>query len=221
MAHEQKYPEEYTNYFRDCGKLPVNEQAKVWLKAFFRDSDVDVAHVFETAKNFSSYLVKPDDTELEENMALKFLEKSGETTTPLALRKKLREYDVDRNNKLSLLEYLMMKYTRPLDAFVTNDVDCNPDLINARNACTAECDRIEAEIAANLVKIQELHATAEAGGVKKFGAQQEAHDIEHKVNPELKHQLEKARKVEAKAIKAVDEYGSDLDRKIAELGIVL
>jgi hypothetical protein len=212
-------PEEYRSYFRDCGRLPAYEQAKVWLKAYFRDADVDISEVYGIAKSFRTYLNNPDDTELEENQAMKFLEKRGETMTPIALRKKLREYDIDRNNKMSLLEYLMMRYQKTVKHFVENDVDGDPTLIAARNAATAECNKIQAEIDALHARNTELEGVVAKGGVAKFGAQQEIADNTGKKIPELGHQLEKARKVEAKAIKAVEDYGSDLDRMIQELGL--
>lgn len=68
-------PEEYRNYFRDCGLLPVYEQARIWLKAYFKDPDIDIEEVFAIAKHFRQFLNYPEDTALEENQAMKFLEK--------------------------------------------------------------------------------------------------------------------------------------------------
>jgi hypothetical protein len=212
-------PEEYKNYFRDCGNLPVYEQARIWLKAYFKDPDVDIAEVYAIAKSFGQYLNNPEETSLEENQAMKFLEKRGETMTPIALRKRLREYDLDRNNRMSLLEYLMMKFDKSVQNFVENDVDGDPTLIANRQAASAECARIQAEIDQLLYKNQELESKVHQGGVGKFAAQQEINDNNQKKIPELRNLLDKAKKVEAKAQKALEEFGSELDRILQQLGL--
>lgn len=200
-------------------ELPIYEQAKVWLKAYFRDDDVDVKEVYTIAKQFKKFLSHPDSTELEENQAMKFLEMRKEATTPLALRKKLREYDVDRSNKMSLLEYLMMRYHKTVKHFVENDVDCDPQLIAARNAATAEVEKVQEQMHELQDKIADLMAVVNKGGVQKFSAQQEISNINTKQIPELKEKLKKLQKDEQKASKAVDDYGSDLERLLKQYNL--
>lgn len=139
--------------------------------------------------------------------------------TPLSLRKKLREYDLDRNNKMSLLEYLMMKFGKTVQNFVENDVDGDPALIAARQQATAECMRIQAEIDQLLYKNDELDVKVQQGGVGKFAAQQEINENLNKKIPELRNLLDKARKVEAKAQKVLEDHGSELDRILQQLGL--
>jgi transcription initiation factor TFIIIB Brf1 subunit/transcription initiation factor TFIIB len=57
------------------------------------------------------------------------------------------------------------------------------------------------------------------GGVGKFAAQQEINDNNQKKIPELRNLLDKAKKVEAKAQKALEEFGSELDRILQQLGL--
>jgi transcription initiation factor TFIIIB Brf1 subunit/transcription initiation factor TFIIB len=103
--------------------------------------------------------------------------------------------------------------------FVENDVDGDPTLIANRQAASAECARIQAEIDQLLYKNQELESKVHQGGVGKFAAQQEINDNNQKKIPELRNLLDKAKKVEAKAQKALEEFGSELDRILQQLGL--
>jgi chromosome segregation ATPase len=46
------------------------------------------------------------------------LESLGETLTVVALREKLRQIDVDNNNRMALIEYLIFKYSKTIEAVV-------------------------------------------------------------------------------------------------------
>jgi len=55
---------------------------------------------------------------LDEFEAHKFLESLGETLTVIALRERLRQIDVDNNNRMALIEYLIFKYGKSVEAVV-------------------------------------------------------------------------------------------------------
>jgi len=57
--------------------------------------------------------------DLDEFEAHKFLESLGETLTVIALRERLRTIDVDNNNRMALMEYLIFKYSKPVVKTIT------------------------------------------------------------------------------------------------------
>jgi len=61
---------------------------------------------------------KKEGNDLDEFEAHKFLESLGETLTVMALREKLRQIDVDNNNRMALIEYLIFKYSKSVEAVV-------------------------------------------------------------------------------------------------------
>jgi len=61
---------------------------------------------------------KKEGNELDEFWSHKFLESLGETLTIIQLREKLRKIDVDMNGKMSLIEYLIFKYNKGIEATV-------------------------------------------------------------------------------------------------------
>ena len=54
--------------------------------------------------------VAPEGSDLDQVKAQRFLEKLGEVKTATQLRKELATIDVDKNNKMSITEYLLFKY---------------------------------------------------------------------------------------------------------------
>jgi len=77
---------------------------------------------------------KKEGNDLDEFEAHKFLESLGETLTIISLREKLREIDVDNNNRMALVEYLMFKYKKGVDQVVTAPQGDNRKEIEAAQA---------------------------------------------------------------------------------------
>jgi len=65
---------------------------------------------------------------LDQFQSHRFLESAGETKTASALRKDLATIDVDKNNKMSITEYLMFKYQKTASE-VINAPQGNPEEI--------------------------------------------------------------------------------------------
>lgn len=216
MAH-QEYPAEWVEAFKGYSKLSYPEQAKVFLRAFFMDDNVDVEEVWGLMKSFAAY-GDASHTELEENQAHKFLQDQGNAISAIQLRNALRRYDVDRNNKVSFVEYCMLHFDKDMAALMTNDIDGDPALL-AKLASAKDDLKQHDEHKLNLeAKIRELETVVAAGGVKKFAAQQEIEKITQTF-PEHQHQRDLLVKALAKAQKDVDDHGSELDKILFEKGL--
>jgi chromosome segregation ATPase len=132
--------------FKEITSKPHTKQAKYWLNGFWESGAKDYA---EDVWNFVSLMQETETgqkklygkrkvevaegCDLDEHKAHVFLEKLGETLTVQALRKRLKELDVDLNKRMSLVEYLLCKYKKtPLE------------LVNSPQGGSASAKQIEA-----------------------------------------------------------------------------
>jgi len=74
---------------------------------------------------------KKDGNDLDEFEAHKFLESLGETLTVIALRERLRQIDVDNNNRMALIEYLIFKYGKSVEQVVNAPQSDNKEELEA------------------------------------------------------------------------------------------
>jgi len=92
-----------------------SEQAIWFLNGFWEELEQETENVWNYTEKFSSLDTrKKEGNELDEFWSHKFLESLGETLTVIQLREKLRKIDLDANGKMSLLEYLMFKYSKTI-----------------------------------------------------------------------------------------------------------
>jgi hypothetical protein len=156
--------------FASLSKLTVAEQLNVFLRAYRADEDVDQKTAFLFANYF--YYKYPDTLELDINQAVDLVVKvSGEQHYPAELKTKLKAYDADSNGKMSLLEFLLMHFTKDVSK-IFDDNDCDAGIRVALEKATAAVEankEAAAKLEAEKVKQEEEGA---AGGVKSFGANQ-------------------------------------------------
>jgi|NOAtaT_5_FD_contig_121_114396_length_719_multi_60_in_0_out_0_1 hypothetical protein len=217
MTEENVKPE-WIEAFRGYSALNCHEQMKVFLKAFFRDPGVDVDEVFKYSHKFHFFNGGDDAKhfEMEEDRALKFMESLGNTKTALQLRKELKAFDMDRNNHMSLVEFLMLTYNKTVAELFSRDVDGTPELLEALRQAKAELKARHDEIAALEAKAKELET---ATGVKAFAAKTEIAEINDKLIPEVHRKIEKDEKNLAKAQKAVEDDGSAVEKLLVTKGL--
>jgi len=141
---------------------------------------------------------KKEGNDLDEFEAHKFLESLGETLTVMALREKLRQIDVDNNNRMALTEYLMFKYQKSVEAVVNAPQSDNKEELEAAQT------KVDAAQTA-LIEMQ-----------KRLEEQTAALKAQKKAEDENKAALDDLKKQE-------DEYNkkcSDLERQTKEGTIV-
>jgi len=91
---------------------------------------------------------KLEGNSLDEFEAHKFLESLGETLTVIAMREKLRKIDLDSDNKMALMEYLVFRFEFKVKTLLDRPQGTNEELIKAEEALAnvqKEIDAIETE----------------------------------------------------------------------------
>lgn len=219
MASESGLTAAQLAEFKTFGTKGIEEQMKIFLRAFWKDDDVDLKKVFLFANYFHLRLSKDGKTEFELDQAADLFQKLEDAKPSLQLKAELRKYDHDSNGKMSFVEFCLMRFNKSVTDLVTRDIDGDPDLIKELRAAKDAVNEIKANIASLNAKADGLQEQIDAGGVKKFSAQQEQGDIRNNQIPELNKKLGEAEKVEKKAQAKRDEFGSLLDKDLAAAGL--
>lgn len=111
---------EFLKQFREVTTTQsIDEQAMTFLRAFVGEFQGRFEEVLTLAEEFKTYCSATGHIrELDEFEAHRFLEKRGETKTVADLRDQLKLIDLDTNNKVAFIEYLLFKYKKtPKDLF--------------------------------------------------------------------------------------------------------
>jgi len=145
----------------------VDEQANYFLKAFVVEfSGQKFEEVLDLGQQFKKFLLKSQDSDLEEDRSLLFLEKKGEVHTASELRGKLKSIDVDNNHRMAFLEYCLFKWSKTPAKFFA-------ELNNPKRGGTEALERAIAEYRKVLAikeerekKMEDLSKESEKGGVK-------------------------------------------------------
>jgi len=103
-----------------------------------------------------------DGVSLDEFESARFLEFFGQAMTVIERRNALKEIDVDTDNKMSLLEYVVWKYELDIDVMMSRPQGTNEELKKAQ-AALKECQDEIARIESTKEKLEEA---AKGQGVK-------------------------------------------------------
>ena len=93
--------------------------------------------------------------DLDELNSHRFLEKLGETLTVVAMRKRLKELDIDNNKRLSLTEYLICKYDKDPEELVNAPQGDNTELVAEAQALINKVNQELMELQAKLLAQEE------------------------------------------------------------------
>ncbi len=98
--------------------------------------------------------------------AARFLESLGETKTATALRKELQTIDLDKNNRMSLMEYFCFKFKKTPAEICNASQGGNTEEMNAAeqqvNECRTQLDDLNEKSAAAATAAELAAAEAEA-----------------------------------------------------------
>jgi len=103
--------DEFFDRLKEVLVKSIDEQAKVFLRAFVSEFQGKFEHVLDLVEEFKGYANKADG-QLDEHQAHIFLEKKGEAATVVEFREKMKQIDIDFNKRVSVLEYLLFKYRK-------------------------------------------------------------------------------------------------------------
>lgn len=102
--------------FQDLLNKPVADQTEFFLKSFIFALDNKWKDLIELSKTFNKYLQENGLTEglgggsLDPSQAADFLQKNGKTRTAMQRRNEIRDIDIDKNDQITFIEYLLLHY---------------------------------------------------------------------------------------------------------------
>jgi DNA repair exonuclease SbcCD ATPase subunit len=185
--------------FEELTQKTHTEQAKWFLNGFWeglgeeREMVWNLAHKFieiesgEPVRYGRKMKEIVEGCDLNEFQSHKFLESLGETLTVKELRKRLEEFDIDNNKKMSISEYLLTKYNKTPKELVESPqgtVD-KTELEAAEEqfrAATAALDRSLAEKEAAAEALAEAKKSAQAAAVAEQASEQAASELKQAVD---------------------------------------
>lgn len=106
--------------FSQLTSMKYIDQAKWYLNGFWTEgAEQEAENIWKYTQKFIELDSRQKEgNELDEFWSHKFLESLGETLTVVKLREKLRQIDMDVNGKMALLEYLLFRYEKTVQACV-------------------------------------------------------------------------------------------------------
>ncbi|MES1910010.1 MAG: hypothetical protein MHM6MM_002678 [Cercozoa sp. M6MM] len=227
-----KLTDELKNGFADIVAKNHWDQAKWVLNAFWNDG---LAEEADSVYGYAEKFVELDDAaedgnELDEFESHRFLEQTDGAITVLALRKKLREIDLDFNGKMALVEFLVFRYNLDVTALVTRPQSSNgaalqeaeTRLKKVQEAFAVASQARKASVEAELFAVEKAkEARAEAAAAAEEAEKASAAEAVAKAAADEAQAAEDvAKAAEAEVQQAVDALKAEEDAyngKIAEL----
>jgi chemotaxis protein histidine kinase CheA len=172
--------------FAKIQKKTHTEQAIWFLNGFWADHEKDTEEVWDLThkmieiqtghpKLYGSRQSKQKEGEeeikegcdVDQFQAHRFLEHFGETKTASALRRELATIDVDKNNRLSLTEYLMFKFGKTITQIVNAPQGGSSEELRAAEEKLAE---VQTQLQELSVKLEEEKSRAAEAKVQEEAA---------------------------------------------------
>jgi hypothetical protein len=157
--------------------LSAQEQAVYFLNAFWTETNakadtiyaqyhgfIDVAKMERTAEGKEAK--ESDLKDVNEVFARKFMERDGKTMTAIAFRSAFKEIDVNTDNRMSFIEFLLYDNKQTVDELLKREQATTPEFEAAKEAYAA----VMAAIAALEKQKADLQAESEGTGVKANAA---------------------------------------------------
>jgi len=168
-----------------------SDQAIWYLNGFWTEgAEGEAENVWNYTQKFISLdEKKKEGNELDEFWSHKFLESLGETLTVINLRDKLRKIDLDANGKMSLMEYLMFKYSKSI-----------PEVLNAPQGDPREIEKAQRDFREVQNALDDIQ--------KQLQQQKSAEDEVHKKLTEQKRKLAEQKKAEEDVKRAEEEQAA-------------
>lgn len=194
--------------FQDLINKSLADQTEFFLKSFIFALDDKWKELIELSKTFNKYLQEYGLTEeigggaLDPSQAADFLQKNGKTRTAMQRRTEIRDIDIDNNDKITFIEYLLLHYKAMIiEEYYKRTGENNPyDLssggvgvtgvgnilldelftlpVGLDPALEAAIEEFTATKKAKEAKLKQLSEKAAAGGVRGLAAKNEIEQLE-------------------------------------------
>jgi len=194
------------------GSLGIHQlkiRLNFFLLKFTADGDVEHKKFYDLLAQFKKF-DKQKQGELEEDEAMQLLEKRGETKTFKELRVMVAEIDLDKNRKLSFLEWACAIYKKSWQKLHTASVD--PEEMKKASALRAKALAQQEEAAAE-------RAAAEAESEKKIQEQQLAGKKSREANESQRNLLEAIKKKKEAEEKLSQEEKKKKEEALSQAGV--
>jgi len=174
----------------------MDDQAEFFLLKFGHDDDIKRPEVMALKEGFKKF-AKPGKGELEEDEAMRLMESRNNTKTFVELRDMVVEIDVDKNRKLSFLEWACAIYGKSWEKLHTLKV-VDPEEIARLEVIEAEKRKKhdEAQKAEDEKRVAELRAKAEKAAAES--SVEDAQRAKQALEAELRRQEEALKEKHAK-----------------------
>merc|ERR1711879_1133808 len=109
-------PQQLFNKFQDLINKPVSDQTEFFLKSFIFALNTEWKKLIELSKTFNKYLADYGQADgdtacaLDPSQAADFLQKNGKTRTAMQRRTEIRDIDIDNNDRITFIEYLLLHF---------------------------------------------------------------------------------------------------------------
>jgi len=208
--------------FKEVTAKTTDEQANFFLKAFAAEFIGNFQALLDLGGDFLRF-ADPTATrvcDLDEFQAHRFLEARKETLTVVELRSFLKELDLDKNNRLAFIEYLLYKYKKTLRELFTppppGQVPSPEALAALDEAITTYQIVVNKKVSFERRREELIKTVSEEKGVKKADAQKELDTLKGAYEINLHKDAMNAKGAKARAQKAVEESMKNYDPFKAE-----
>eukprot|EP01087_Luapelamoeba_hula_P009793 TRINITY_DN255_c0_g1_i2.p1 TRINITY_DN255_c0_g1~~TRINITY_DN255_c0_g1_i2.p1 ORF type:complete len:230 (+),score=61.25 TRINITY_DN255_c0_g1_i2:72-761(+) len=163
-----------SNAARDFSEViakTYKEQAIFFLNAFWPEFHADAERVWAYVQKMAELDQNKgkEGNELDEFSSHRFLEFWQETATVMRLRDMLRDLGLNRNKKMSLIEYLVVKYRQTVQELLRRPQGTNEELVKAQRAL----DAVNTEIQKIETRKRELEQASGGTGIRAMQAKNE------------------------------------------------
>jgi len=211
---EPKYKEK----FAAITSKTYKDQAIWFLNGFWEQHQNEAENIWKFAQKFIELdQKKGQGNDLDEFYSHKFLESLGETLTVMALRERLRQIDVDNNNRMALIEYLMFKYSKSVEQVVNAPQSDNKEELELAQRKVDAAQKAFAEMQSRLEEQKqalESQKKAEEGARKAEALAKEAENENKAALAEL-HKQEEDYKNRIAALEKASQEGTVVQKNKA------
>jgi len=200
-------------------------QAKWMLNGFWDELQGEAEGIYKFWQKFCELDIqnKKEGHDLDEFYSHKFLETLGETLTVIALRERLRQIDLDNNNRMSLLEYLVFRYKKTVEQVVNSPQGDNKEELAEATALLESAQNALEQLQRRLEEQKRALAAQKKAEEEAAAAKSSAERVEAELSEAERQLREKeslVRKAEEENKAALDELHKqeqDYQNKIAAL----
>lgn len=193
-----------------------DQQAKTFLHAFVLEFQGKFEEVLQLCEQFKKAAEGQTGhlRELDEFEAHRFLEKRGATKTVKDLRDELKSIDLDSNNKMCLIEFLLFNYKKTLNDLFT--AKPNTALLEKLDRAIEQYQKVLADKTAKENRIAELEAIVKAGGKDAPQARIELYQLKNNNSAQSAKDEQAAIQAKMAAKRALKDPDAEARKAVAE-----